>query len=398
MCIRFFRCGMTDPLKSLKELVYLAHEHKNDDSRRALLRRVTDVFLDAPGSYTQSQSRCFGAIMEKLAYDLERRVREELARRIGSEAAAPRSLVRRLASDEISVARPVLEQSPVLTEDDLVEVSRRSSQEHLLAVSKRMDIGVRLAAVLVDHGRDDVVESLVRNEWAKIAPETVRRVAERAPQSQELQAALVEREDVPRDIMIGLLEYVSDHLKATILDKLTDADRENLDQIIGAMREEIESGSKAEAERYIEDLARRGALDEQVLLRFVFENRPIEFLLGLAKLLRLDALTVQRVITDRSGQGLIVACRASGLSAAAFKEIAVSPMTAVSSDLEDVLPLVRVYRRLTEDNALRAMRYWQTRKLSRRSGQDRRSGTDTRSEEERRRLGERRSGEDRRSR
>ena len=108
-------------------------------------------------------------------------------------------------------------------------------------------------------------------------------------------------------------------------------------------------------------------------------------------------LTVQRIITDKTGEALIVACRASGFSVEAFKEIAVSPVTGIASDLNEVVPLTRLYRRLTVANAERAVRYWRTRTLCQRSGQDRRSSLDTRSKEEREQIGERRLGTDRRA-
>jgi uncharacterized protein (DUF2336 family) len=107
------------PLDELRQLADLAHEH-SDENRRMLLRGITDVFMLAPGSYTDLQKQCFGDIIEEVAYDLEWQMREELARRIAAETHAPRKLVHRLAHDEIVVARPVLEQSPVLTEEDLV--------------------------------------------------------------------------------------------------------------------------------------------------------------------------------------------------------------------------------------------------------------------------------------
>ena len=353
---------MTHSFHALRRLAYQAHEHMDDQNRRALLRRITDVFLDEPGSFSKQQYQHFGAIMEKLAYDLESQVREELARRIAAEASAPRQLVHRLASDEISVAQPVLEQSPVLTEHDLIELSEQGSQEHLLAITKRKDIGIRLSAVLVHHGRDGVVESLVHNENAELAPDTVQRIAVRAEGSEILQSALVERKDVPRDIMIGLLEHVSDRLKHTILDKLTDTDRESLDDVVSSMRADIEKSEESRAERHIENLARNSRLNEQVLLRLAFDERPMEFILGFAKMLRVDVVTVQRILTDKTGQALTIACRANGFSVTAFKEIALSPMTGIPSDVQKLRPLVRVFKMLTVDDAQRAMRFWQARK------------------------------------
>ena len=355
---------MTHSFHALKKLAYQAHEHMDDESRLSFLRRITNVFLDEPGSFSKQQYQHFGAIMEKLAYDLEREVREELARRIAAEADAPRQLVHRLASDEISVAQPVLERSPVLTGHDLIELSERSSQEHLLAITKRKDIGVRLSAVLAYRGQDGVVESLVRNEKAEIAPDTVQHIAVQAKGSDMLQSALVERKAVPRDIMIGLLEHVSDRLKHTILDKLTDTDRENLDDVVSSMRADIEDSERSEPERYIENLARRGALNEQVLLRFASDKNPMKFLLGFARLLHVDVVTVQRILTDKKGRALTIACRANGFSVEAFKEIALSPITSIALDVHNVRPLVRIFKMLTEDDAQRAMRFWQARKLA----------------------------------
>ena len=124
---------MAEPLELLKELVHLAHE-RTDESRCKFLRQVTDVFMLTPERYTDLQRQCFGEIIEKVAYDLEWQMRKELARRISSENYAPRKLVQRLAHDVIPVAQPVLEQSPVLTEVDLVQVSENRSQDHLLSI------------------------------------------------------------------------------------------------------------------------------------------------------------------------------------------------------------------------------------------------------------------------
>ena len=238
----------------LNQLVELAYEYEDEESRRDLLRRITDFFLVEPSSYTRTQNDYFGDIMEKLAYDLESQVREELAREIGAVADAPRKLVKRLAGDEIAVARPILEQSPVLTQDDLIDLSQRIGQEHLLAISKREDISTNLSTVLVNRGRDDVVESLVRNEAAEIAPEDVQQVANRAKISVKLQSALIDRQDVPRTILIDLIEHVSDKLKRTFLDTLTDADAEKLDDIVRSIRADIETSEKSDAEHCVEDL------------------------------------------------------------------------------------------------------------------------------------------------
>jgi len=373
---------MADPLSALNELCDVAHGAKDRESRRALLRRITDVFLEEPGSYTEQQRCLFGDIMEKLAYDLEMQVREELARRIAAEADAPNGLVCRLANDEIYVARPVLERSPALTEDDLIAVSQNCSQDHLLAITKRSDISARLSAVLEGLGKDYVVEGLLGNETAEIDAETVKNVADRAIKSEPLQLALIDRKDVPREIVIGLLEHVSEKIRDLILDRMTDTDIEYLDNIIGTMRESIEESPETSAEAYIKDLERRGRLDEDALVEMATEKKPMEFLLGLAALLKIEEKAVQRVVTDKSGQALLIACRAAGFSTATFKTLALSPLTGVASQLNEIVHLIRTYEKLSIPEAQRTMRYWQTRDGSNQSGTESKSNETQRSKKD----------------
>ena len=54
---------------------------------------------------------------------METAVRAELSARFASEPNAPHALIRRLANDEAAVARAVLTTSPVLTDEDLLNLS-----------------------------------------------------------------------------------------------------------------------------------------------------------------------------------------------------------------------------------------------------------------------------------
>ncbi|MGI9385666.1 MAG: DUF2336 domain-containing protein [Methyloligellaceae bacterium] len=351
---------MADPLYKLRQLADLAHD-KDAERRHALLRGITDVFMADPAVYSEPQKGQFGAIMERLAYALERQVREELARRIAAELHAPHGLIVRLAEDDIPVARPVLEHSPVLTQDDLVRIAFKQGQSHLLAITRRMDIGARLAAVLVDLGDDGVLESLLRNQSAALDAASYNCAVDRAKDCAELQTVLIERDDVPKDILLGLLDHVSCKIRHSIQSRLTDADNRKLDQVIGSLRTKIKGKGKSQVELRIEQLAKSGGLNETVVLRYALNNRPIEFFHALSKQTGLDVSTTHRALTDETGQVLTIACRAADVSVEAFKAIVMSPMTAVASDLRQALSLVQLYRRLTRQNAKRVMRLWQTR-------------------------------------
>ena len=122
----------------LPELIALAHE-SSSESRRALLRELTDHFF---GTSVRSgaEDQLYGEVLSDLSAEMETAVRAELGLRFASRSDAPRSLIRRLAADqEVEVAGEILRQSPMLSDQDLLDVARIRGQEHLRAISGRED-------------------------------------------------------------------------------------------------------------------------------------------------------------------------------------------------------------------------------------------------------------------
>ncbi len=352
---------MTDTNNELEELIELAKE-PSSDRRRALLRKITDVFLRDAGSHSDSQSESFGDIMHQLAYDLERDIREELSNRLASVEFAPHQLIRALAHDEIDVAKPVLEQSPVLTEDDLIEVSQKHDQEHLQAITSRSEIGERLSRVIVERGDDVTVEKLLKNEQARIAPDTAEKITDRAKTSVRLQEPLIGRSDVTQEMLVDLYKHVADEIKQKIITICKDIGADQIAPMLDQMTKELAESKAVTAEEKIENLARKGALTENQLVKFVKNRQAMEFLLTLARMTDLDVRIIRRIIEDKSGKSLIVICKAHRMSPVTFKEIALSPLTGIASDPSHMLPLLTIYNRFNVENAQRVMRFWKARK------------------------------------
>jgi uncharacterized protein (DUF2336 family) len=356
----FGNAKLAENLEKLNNLIHLASVD-SQDSRRQLLREITDFFLDDSDAYSDQQNWYFGDIMGQLAYDLEKQVRAELANRLSANGNAPKELIWRLANDEIAIASPVLQKSPVLSQSDLIEITRHQSQEHLTAITARPDISADLSKELVSHGDDNVVVNLLRNDSADIQVETMQQIADRSAESENMQTAIVDRDNVPKEILKDLMNQVSNTLRKQILDKYADVGTEQLDAVVSSMKGSLDD-SASKAEKYIDDFINRGALTESLLLRFVADERPMEFLVGFARLTEIDSATAKRVLADKTGTALSVVCRANAITPDTFKEIAMSPMCGIPSDHDRVLPLVRLYLRLKAENAQRAMRFWRTKK------------------------------------
>src|ERR1700748_3891629 len=111
------------------------------------VERVTALFLSSAGSYNSEQIELFGDVFERFVNTIELRAMADVSPRsaladLSTQLApipqAPAKLMRRLARhEEISVAGPVLTESPRLSEDDLVEIAKSKGEKHLLAIAGR---------------------------------------------------------------------------------------------------------------------------------------------------------------------------------------------------------------------------------------------------------------------
>src|SRR5690349_425050 len=107
---------------NLQRVLQLA-KTPSSEKRRELLREVTDLFLADTEAYSETEREHFGAIMGRISKDMEVAVREDLAKTLAALPTAPHALMQQLAHDEFSVAAPVISQSPVLEDGDLIEIA-----------------------------------------------------------------------------------------------------------------------------------------------------------------------------------------------------------------------------------------------------------------------------------
>ncbi len=360
---------MSTARSKLEGLVELAKE-TSSDRRRELLRDITDVFLEDPGSYNSLESQHFGDIMGKVAYDLERQVREELAGKLSAEAAAPPDLIKRLAGDDIEVARPVIAQSPVLKENDLIEIANQKGQEHLFAMTARPDIGEKLSDVLVTNGDDRVVEGLVRNQTARIGRTTMEKVVERAGSNADLQGPLTDRPDLPADLMKDMLAFVTEDIRAKILDQTNQVNSEKLDELLQDVGSKLgdqaafKKGEKSKPEIVIQKLVAAGQLNEAKLVELARQRLVPELICGLSEMAELDMPTTRRAIVDRTGEGLAIICKSCGFSQSTFSTLVNHVWPESERSIEQSCTLVALYNQVTPETAQRVIRFWRVRQAA----------------------------------
>jgi len=375
---------MTQGASRLERLVNLANGG-GSDQRRALLSEITSVFLDDSANYSTLENQYFGEIMGKVAFDLEKEVREELAICLSNEASAPRDLIMRLASDEISVAQPIIERSSILNDEDLVEIAKTKSQDHLLAMTRRSDISETVTDALVNHGSDQVLEGVVRNTGARSSQTTMVRVVERSQDNEKIQAPLIERPDLPFEMMQSMFEQVSMELKQKILKQTKEIAPEKLDDMLSSVRAKFDRKGKvrkkilSKPELYVQDLKDKGELNEGALVGLIRTNKYPEFLIAFGKLTNIDITTAKRLVQDVSGEGLAIACKATGFDRSTFSSILMALSNGTSRSIDETYKLINLYDKIQLAVAQRTMRFW---RVCKQVGEDDTSGNNPSAGEE----------------
>ena len=350
----------------LPDLIALAQETA-PEKRRALLRELTDRFFGTP-QHGAAESEAYGAVLSQLTDAMEKAVRAELAERFAPLAHAPSVLVNRLAHDEEpGVASPVLEASPVLTDEDLLAVIRRRSQGHMQAVSRRQEVSEAVSDAIVEHGNDETLGVLLANDRARLSRQASEAAVDRARLNPGLHEVTVNRASLPPDLLNEMYFVVEARLRQKILEQNARLDPVLLDHALAAGRTRIatEDGSLppdyAASQAEIEPLRADDQLTPQTLAGFLRSGQQTHFISALAQLADVDFHTVRRILTSREIDALAVVCKAADLDRALFLTYAVVLLGPDANALGKARTFGTLYQDLTTETAQRTLRFWRLR-------------------------------------
>ncbi|MDQ1155382.1 DUF2336 domain-containing protein [Brevundimonas sp. SORGH_AS_0993] len=352
----------------LPQLIALASEGSSE-KRRLLLRELTDHFFGAT-DHGAAEIALYGEVLDRLCDEMEAAVRAELSARFADAVNAPRRLIRRLANDQAQVAAPVLRASPMLTDDDLIKVARSRSQDHLRAVSGRAEVSEAVSDAIVEHGDDDTLHALLRNDGARLSRAASETAVERAKLNPALHAATVQRKTLPLDLLNEMYFTVEARLRQQILEQNARINPDLLEAALSAGRTRVaaEDGALpadyAEQVAYVDELHAAGQLTPQVLVRFLRSNGRTPFLIALAKLSDLDFHTARSIVERKDLDALSVVCKASDMDRAIYMTYAVAILGSEDNPMGKAAAYGRMYSELTRDAALRTLRFWRMRRTA----------------------------------
>jgi uncharacterized protein (DUF2336 family) len=139
-------------------------------------------------------------------------VRRALSDVFASAQKAPLVVVHALAADQPDVAGPVLSHSPLLLDDDLVDLIATGNPETQIAIAGRALLPRSLAAAIAEVGFAEACLALLENFGADIALFSIDRIVERFGHLAAIRENLVVRDDLPMSTRQALLSKLSQTL------------------------------------------------------------------------------------------------------------------------------------------------------------------------------------------
>jgi uncharacterized protein (DUF2336 family) len=189
-------------------------EDTDDSVRSRLAGKISGVLPDLTVEEAEALGDLTYQALDLLARDQVTRVRRIIADALKDVADAPSDVINHLARDaEIVVAGPILENSPVLTDSDLLDIVSDGPMKGALAsIANRKAIGATVADAVARTGDVEAVGVLLENPNAQIREDTLDYIIERAPGIEEWHSPLVHRHELPGGAAVRIAEFVADRL------------------------------------------------------------------------------------------------------------------------------------------------------------------------------------------
>ncbi|CCD90408.1 conserved hypothetical protein [Bradyrhizobium sp. ORS 375] len=367
---------MSNPHFSIADEVQAAIATGSAERCSGVAERVASLFIASAGNMDVEQHALFADVFERLVNTIELRALADVGARIAlAELSAqlapvpqtPVSVIRRLAHhDDIAVAGPVLSESPRLSNDDLIEIANTRGEKHLVAIAGRWWLQEVVTDALLVRRFPSVSRKLMKNPGARISAAGFSIILAQAAGDPELAIATGIRADLPAALRRALLQGASEAVRTRLLASAPPHLYEEIRGAIASATADAERGMSrcrdfGSAKLTIGQLRQSGKLNESMLLDFARQRRYTETIAAIAELARCSIELVRPLMQSLRSDGILVPCKAAGLSWTTVAAILDSRFVSGATKPEELNKLKSKYLELTLDEAKRLIKLWNVR-------------------------------------
>jgi uncharacterized protein (DUF2336 family) len=363
------------PDLGMQDLLDLARD-KSVHGRTRLVQVVGDLFFDEHHVLNERERALMTDILRQLIHDVEMSVRKALADRLAMQVDAPHELILTLANDRIEVAHSILLNSQVLQDIELIEIIQHRTFEHQLAIAMRRSVSEAVSDALVETGTTTVIQRLIENPTARIAPNTMEFLIGESKGTEAFQKPLLDRPDLSPHLAKRMYWWVSAALRKHIIEHYkvdpTELDQkieETIKDILGEPLQlapggvgTIDERSLDQASQLARKLKEKNSITPQLLLQ-TLRRGEVQMFEGLFSLLTgLRPMLVRRLVFEPGGEGLAIACKAVEMSKPDFGSIFLMSRSARPGDKvvdpTEVARVMRFFDRIQRPTAQKVVARW----------------------------------------
>lgn len=328
-------------------------------ARVELISAVTEL-LDM--QLSPRESELIADVLIGLLRQAEIDLRQALAAKLAVLDNVPLRLVLQLVNDEIEVAEPVLRQSPVLGDLDLIYIIKAKGPAYWQAIAAREKMSHHVMNLLVDTGDFETALALAENKRIKLSEHVLAVLSDMAQRSDVLAMPLLRRHEVSPTLAKKLYQFVGEEVKVFIREhyrisgaSILEAVDEIVLEMVDATGDTSEFSPTASMLKAAERYREKGLLGVKLMLGTLRRGQIQSFVAQFAFYCGLPPRTVLEILMQPSGQGLAVACRAMDVGKEDFVSIYLLTNRMRDQgrmvDMKDITRAINYYDRIKPDVA-----------------------------------------------
>lgn len=349
---------------SFGDFVALARD-RTPAGRRRFASEFAEAFMNSPGTFNEGERVMALNILSTLMQDAALEVRQMLSERLARETGVPQKLLQALANDLIDVARPILQFSVDLREEDIKVIIESKTTQHRQALATRTVLSAEISEALVEKGEVVVALTLLDNMELHISESTMRKLASQALSHNEIGDHISGRSELTSEVAEKIYWIISTELRTQITSRFTiSEDKLNraLGDVVSALvTRQLQPGQRRSV---AERLVATGRVDAVMLIELLKGKGIDLFRELLGHLTKFKPSLVEALCSETGAEPLALVCRALGYNKTDTASLIMLVQDRIAGQSQfnpaQIARAIELYNALTLGDARTVLWQWQS--------------------------------------
>ena len=263
-------------------------------------------------------------LIEQATNDIRRNLSEKLAVREDLHD----TLLHYLAYGDIDLAEPVLRQSTLLTDTDLMYVIQSKGSPHWCAIASRDSLSQDIVKTLIGKKDEQTIYNILNNEGVQLPPDVLAEIVPIAKKSKKVANSLGDYKNLRKDLAINIYWYVSVALRNDLVSKF-ELSKQEIDRSLEICMQDfvdttihVENSEPTSMMLDFADYYHKQNKITDRMLSDVLRRRQGRFFIALfSNMTGLSHSVIAKMMQQTGGQGFAIACRALNIGKEGFISI-----------------------------------------------------------------------------